>query len=363
MDGATCAEGVAVGSGKTKEVVCARRLLGSTVTIKLPGKDRLLALCEVAVNAVPAGEAPRPAAGEAEAEAGDGLGLGLRLGVDEFSGDGYDDDGYDDQAEEEAADDAAAAAVAAAAGATVEVGAEGVGKGASNGKGASSGVPGGDPTLHAKMPPASKKSGNVFRVGIFLDSVTLSTRTMHPNGAYVRRAKRDRIDRRSQIMLPLLFKMSPRSKAAVERQERGAREAAEARKKDPYYVLGVAKNATQSAVRKAYRALGRKYHPDRNRNNNNNNKRRGSSNGDGDGGGEADGSSEAMADRFAAINAAYSVIGDPDKRAFFDDFGGANNAGHLQTWQYASWAVQFRRNGGQVDHARPSARTPHGAHV
>ena len=39
----------------------------------------------------------------------------------------------------------------------------------------------------------SKKSGNIFRVGIFLDFVRLTTRT--PHGAYVRGARRNRIDR------------------------------------------------------------------------------------------------------------------------------------------------------------------------
>ena len=39
----------------------------------------------------------------------------------------------------------------------------------------------------------AKKSGNIFRVGIFLDFVWLTTRT--PHGAYVRRARRNRIDR------------------------------------------------------------------------------------------------------------------------------------------------------------------------
>ena len=36
----------------------------------------------------------------------------------------------------------------------------------------------------------TKKSGNIFRVGISPDFVWLTTRTMHPRGAYVRRAKR-----------------------------------------------------------------------------------------------------------------------------------------------------------------------------
>ena len=39
----------------------------------------------------------------------------------------------------------------------------------------------------------TRKSGNMFRVGIFLDFVWLTTRT--PHGAYVRRARRNRIDR------------------------------------------------------------------------------------------------------------------------------------------------------------------------
>ena len=42
----------------------------------------------------------------------------------------------------------------------------------------------------------SKKSGDVFRVGIFLDFVRLTTHT--PHGAHVRRAKRNRIDPRSR---------------------------------------------------------------------------------------------------------------------------------------------------------------------
>ena len=43
-------------------------------------------------------------------------------------------------------------------------------------------------------PCSTKKSGKTFRVGIFLDFVWLTTRTMHPHGACVRRARRNRID-------------------------------------------------------------------------------------------------------------------------------------------------------------------------
>ena len=43
--------------------------------------------------------------------------------------------------------------------------------------------------------PWWKKSGNIFRVGIFLDFVWLTTSTEGPHGAYVRGARRSRIDR------------------------------------------------------------------------------------------------------------------------------------------------------------------------
>ena len=53
----------------------------------------------------------------------------------------------------------------------------------------------------------SKKSGNIFRVGLFLDHdfVRLTTRAEGPHGAHVRRAKRKRIDRRSRVILPLFY--------------------------------------------------------------------------------------------------------------------------------------------------------------
>ena len=51
-----------------------------------------------------------------------------------------------------------------------------------------------------------KRSGNIFRVGIFLDFVRLTTRAPHVGPQHVRRAKRSRIDRRSRITLPLSFR-------------------------------------------------------------------------------------------------------------------------------------------------------------
>src|SRR5689334_4720158 len=69
-----------------------------------------------------------------------------------------------------------------------------------------------------------------------------------------------------------------------------------------YDVLGVAKNASQDEIKKAYRKLARQYHPDRN---------------------PGDASAE---ERFKEVQNAYDLLADPDKRKQYDTFG-ANGAG------------------------------------
>jgi curved DNA-binding protein len=66
--------------------------------------------------------------------------------------------------------------------------------------------------------------------------------------------------------------------------------------KDYYAILGVDKNATADDIKKAYRRLARKYHPDVSK--------------------EAD-----AAQRMAAINEANTVLSDPEKRAAYDALG------------------------------------------
>ncbi len=75
---------------------------------------------------------------------------------------------------------------------------------------------------------------------------------------------------------------------------------------DYYATLGVQKNATEDEIKKAYRTLAFKYHPDRN---------------------SGDKSAE---EKFKKINEAYSVLGDSSKRAQYDagsfnPFGNSNS--------------------------------------
>ena len=66
---------------------------------------------------------------------------------------------------------------------------------------------------------------------------------------------------------------------------------------DYYKILEVSRDATESEIKKAYRKLALKYHPDRNQN---------------------DPSAEK---RFKEVSEAYSVLSDDEKKKQFDTFG------------------------------------------
>ncbi|MFQ6016137.1 MAG: molecular chaperone DnaJ [Anaerolineae bacterium] len=77
-------------------------------------------------------------------------------------------------------------------------------------------------------------------------------------------------------------------------------------KRDYYEVLGVGRNASEDEIKKAYRRLARKYHPDVNK------------------------SADAEI-RFKEINEAYEVLGDRQKRATYDRFGHMGMTGDFAT--------------------------------
>ncbi|HXV37362.1 MAG TPA: DnaJ C-terminal domain-containing protein [Myxococcota bacterium] len=72
---------------------------------------------------------------------------------------------------------------------------------------------------------------------------------------------------------------------------------AKAKTRDPYAILGVARDADDATIRKVYRKLARELHPDVNPNN------------------------PAAEDRFKSVSEAYSVLSDPEKRKAYDEFG------------------------------------------
>ena len=91
--------------------------------------------------------------------------------------------------------------------------------------------------------------------------------------------------------------------------------------KDYYKVLGVSKKADKAEIKKAYRKLARKFHPDVN---------------------PDDKSAE---DKFKELNEAYEVLSDPDKRQKYDQFGASwkqysHTGGRPEDFNWNQWTTR-----------------------
>jgi curved DNA-binding protein len=90
--------------------------------------------------------------------------------------------------------------------------------------------------------------------------------------------------------------------------------------KDYYAAIGVEKDATQAEIKRAYRKLARKYHPDLNK-------------------------EEGAEERFKEIGEANEVLSDPEKRAAYDQLGASYRPG--QDFQPPpNWDAGFEFSGG-----------------
>ncbi len=103
-------------------------------------------------------------------------------------------------------------------------------------------------------------------------------------------------------------------------------------KKDYYKVLGVSKSASKDEIKKAFRKLARKYHPDVNPN-------------------EA-----KTGEKFKKINEAYSILNDDKKREMYDKFGVVD--GDPQSYQH--WSGGNGRSGSGFTGNGRTYRSPDG---
>lgn len=119
-------------------------------------------------------------------------------------------------------------------------------------------------------------------------------------------------------------------------------------KRDYYEILGVSKTSPQDEIKKSYRKLALKYHPDRNPDN------------------------KQAEDKFKEAAEAYEVLSNKDKRQKYDQFGHAGMQGGADYHQYSDMGDIFEQfgdifgnifgGGGQRQRTQKSGLTPQRGH-
>ncbi|MBS1250767.1 MAG: Curved DNA-binding protein [Chloroflexi bacterium] len=105
--------------------------------------------------------------------------------------------------------------------------------------------------------------------------------------------------------------------------------------KDYYKVLGVDRDASEDEIKKAFRNLARKYHPDVQ-------------------------GSESSEEKFKEINEAYQVLSDTEKRQKYDQFGShykqySRAGGQPEDFNWGAWGTQGQPRGGAYQTRQVSA--------
>jgi len=100
--------------------------------------------------------------------------------------------------------------------------------------------------------------------------------------------------------------------------------------RDYYKILGVARSATADEIKKVYRRLARKFHPDVSK-------------------------EENAEQKFKEVQEAYEVLKDPEKRAAYDQLGSDWKSGQ-QFRPPPDWGSGFEFRGGPRGRARQGAR-------
>ncbi len=91
-------------------------------------------------------------------------------------------------------------------------------------------------------------------------------------------------------------------------------------KEDYYKLLGIEKNASEAEIKKSYRRMAMKFHPDRNKDN-----------------------PEQAEEQFKSVKEAYEILSDPKKRAAYDQFGhaGVDQMGGAGSGGFGGGAADF----------------------